>query len=408
MLDPGTLACVCATLQLLALVSLSANRILNKDVSGTGAWAVSQFFFMAGFALLSYIVASGVVEWVLVANMLLNSGYYIVYLGHRAYLRLPRPPLLTFATVVVLSSCGIAFFTFFREAMHPRIIIVFLGVSFWVAASILCYANAPGAGPTRWVIIAALGLHGLSFAAKSAGLAWAWFASVEIPREAMLVMVFFDVVIFVFVFTIAYIMLTAADISRRLKSLAEIDDLTRVFNRRAFYALADKHLALARRQGMGVAFFAVDLDRFKRVNDDYGHAAGDAVLRHFARVAATALRGGDILGRVGGEEFMILLPGLSRGQARGIAERLRSVIAASPALFGGGSIAYTVSIGVTADHGDGLDMIRLCREADHALYRAKALGRDRVVAYGESVDMTPKGGDGGEPDISLSCPPPRK
>ncbi len=408
MLDPRTLAVVCATLQLLALVSLSANRILHKDVPGTGAWTVSQVFFTAGFVVHSLVLASGAVKWILVANMLLNSGYYIVYLGHRAYLRLPRPPILTFATVMVLGSCGIAFFTFFHEAMPPRIIIVFLGVSVWVAASILCYAKAPGAGPTRWVIIAALGLHGLSFAAKSAGLAWAWFASVEIPRETMLVLAFFDVVMFVFVFTIAYIMLTAADISRRLKLLAEIDDLTQVFNRRAFYVLADKHLALAKRSGTGIALFAVDLDRFKRVNDDYGHAAGDAVLRHFALVAATALRGGDIVGRVGGEEFMILLPGLSSEQAHGTAERLRSVIASSPVPFGGGSIAYTVSIGVTADHGDGLDMNRLCREADYALYRAKALGRDRVVAYGEGGGITQKGEEGGEPDESRPCPWPRK
>jgi diguanylate cyclase (GGDEF)-like protein len=144
------------------------------------------------------------------------------------------------------------------------------------------------------------------------------------------------------------------------------------------------------------------------VNDDYGHAAGDAVLRHFALVAATALRGGDIVGRVGGEEFMILLPGLSSEQAHGTAERLRSVIASSPVPFGGGSIAYTVSIGVTADHGDGLDMNRLCREADYALYRAKALGRDRVVAYGEGGGITQKGEEGGEPDESRPCPWPRK
>jgi diguanylate cyclase (GGDEF)-like protein len=123
-----------------------------------------------------------------------------------------------------------------------------------------------------------------------------------------------------------------------------------------------------------------DLDHFKLVNDTYGHAAGDHVLRAVATMCESELRGVDLLGRVGGEEFAVLLPETPLAGAVTIAERLREQFAAAPVVFAGNDIPVTASFGVTVwSEADG-DIAPAMKRADGALYRAKAAGRNRVVS----------------------------
>jgi diguanylate cyclase (GGDEF)-like protein len=123
----------------------------------------------------------------------------------------------------------------------------------------------------------------------------------------------------------------------------------------------------------------LDIDHFKRINDSHGHAVGDVVLRHFAQVAQSILRDGDVLARWGGEEFLLVLPTDSAASAEALAQRLRERTAAtSIALPHGGAVTITVSIGVAALCEGELTSAVLER-ADAALYRAKAEGRNRVA-----------------------------
>ncbi len=175
---------------------------------------------------------------------------------------------------------------------------------------------------------------------------------------------------------------------QELRYLAATDVLTGLANRRHF--LDQMRLALARHQrhDTPTALLMLDLDWFKRVNDRYGHAVGDEVLQHYANVIQSSLRRIDLLGRLGGEEFAILLPDTEATGAYEFAERVRHLAATEPAQTKAGDIPVTLSIGVTvfAPHDHGTDVI-LAR-ADRALYRAKENGRNRVELEAVIPPMT--------------------
>ncbi|HJV38353.1 MAG TPA: diguanylate cyclase [Geothrix sp.] len=165
-----------------------------------------------------------------------------------------------------------------------------------------------------------------------------------------------------------------------LQRLATTDPLTGVANRRRFLQEMDLELARHKRFHKPAAFLLLDLDHFKQVNDAHGHAAGDLALKHLAELARMRLRRLDLFGRLGGEEFGILLPGTDQAGAMALAEHFRSQVAHTPVPSGAGSIPLTVSIGLTTfDPGDAAPDAILAR-ADAALYRAKEGGRNRVVS----------------------------
>lgn len=165
-----------------------------------------------------------------------------------------------------------------------------------------------------------------------------------------------------------------------LRRLARTDELTGALNRAALLDDGQHQLALCRRQQRPFSALLLDLDFFKRINDTWGHHAGDEALRHSFRVLRDGLRSYDVLfGRYGGEEFVLFLPGVTVAQAGVLAERLRTLLAAQPLVRPGqATIALTVSIGV-AEAGDDDTLDPLLARADAALYRAKAGGRNRVV-----------------------------
>ena len=176
------------------------------------------------------------------------------------------------------------------------------------------------------------------------------------------------------------VMATRDVLMARLNDAATRDFLTGALNRNGFTAGAEDMLRELRRARQPVAFLLLDIDRFKRINDRYGHAAGDRVLSAFADTVRSVLRVNDLFGRVGGEEFAIVLPVCDQDGAERVAHQIRSSFSAREIDLGEGSgIAATVSIGVTVSP-QSLDTLEeLSRAADNALYRAKEMGRNRVV-----------------------------
>lgn len=164
-----------------------------------------------------------------------------------------------------------------------------------------------------------------------------------------------------------------------LAGLARRDALTGLPNRRAFDEALARELARADRGGAPLAVVALDVDHFKRVNDAHGHAAGDAALRAVAERARGALRAGDLLARVGGEEFGALLPGAALADAREVAERIRAAVEAAPVPVTAASVPLrlTVSLGCAA-RVSGEAAAALVGRADARLYDAKRGGRNRV------------------------------
>ncbi|MBW8364674.1 MAG: GGDEF domain-containing protein [Rhizobium sp.] len=166
----------------------------------------------------------------------------------------------------------------------------------------------------------------------------------------------------------------------RLAQLATTDSLTGVSNRRLLMERARIEISRAQRNGAPLSLLCLDLDHFKRINDCHGHQAGDAVLINVAAEIQRMLRPADLVARVGGEEFHILLPDADRARAREIAERIRSALEGLAIQVEDGIVQVTASIGC-AQHGpDGDDMTSLIRSGDERLYEAKARGRNRVVA----------------------------
>lgn len=164
----------------------------------------------------------------------------------------------------------------------------------------------------------------------------------------------------------------------QLQTSSNTDFLTGVLNRRAFFTQAAQQMGLSQRYGRGMAVVLFDIDHFKRINDTYGHQAGDVILRGVAQLVGGLLRKVDVLARYGGEEFIILLPEADLAQAGSAAEKLRAALEhADFEIEDGRRIKVSASFGVAA-LGDGEGLDELIKRADLALYRAKRIGRNRV------------------------------
>ena len=167
----------------------------------------------------------------------------------------------------------------------------------------------------------------------------------------------------------------------RLRHMADHDQLTGLFNRRRFDEELKRELARAGRYAEHSAVLSIDVDNFKGINDSAGHAAGDAVLAHVARVLDQHSRATDVVARLGGDEFAVLLSAVGTREARSAAEHLLAEIRSSPAAYGGKPFRVTASIGVATFESDDATAGEVLVNADLAMYAAKTSGRDRVVVY---------------------------
>ncbi|MEZ0077085.1 diguanylate cyclase (GGDEF)-like protein [Planotetraspora sp. GP83] len=179
----------------------------------------------------------------------------------------------------------------------------------------------------------------------------------------------------------------------QLQAAARTDPKTGLLNAAAWHREADTEIARAQRTGETLALIIIDIDHFKKVNDTYGHLAGDQVLIQVAATLRSQLREYDVVGRFGGEEFVVLLPGADISEGRRVAERLRTRVGRMAVAADNAMVTVTVSAGVAIMNIHGADLIELLAAADLALYRAKELGRDRICL--PAAPITP-----GQPPIS--------
>jgi diguanylate cyclase (GGDEF)-like protein len=239
----------------------------------------------------------------------------------------------------------------------------------------------------RWPAIFVPMLHGVIFlfpvalasldgAGRSLGTGWVAVYAIEVV---------------LYVVGAAFIVLVLAKdrTVRQYKLAAATDPLTELLNRRGFFEAATAVMTARQSNQEPVCVLAFDLDHFKAINDRFGHGAGDATLHLFAAVVKKTLRAGDAIGRLGGEEFIALLPS-TLGDAAAAANRVRKAFAAASAIPGAHSKA-TVSVGVSCGSAFA-EIDTLIAYADAALYRAKANGRDRIETADEAVPRAPARG----------------
>jgi len=260
-----------------------------------------------------------------------------------------------------------------------------LGGFYWLAAAALAQGWR-GLGMLQRVLAVATALLALVVALRGLLVlvmpdGWRWLSH-ELLRQLSSAALYLLMLVGAF----GWLLLARERLQAELARLETVDTVTDVPNRRGFFAALAPWMALARRPGLPTALVVLDLDGFKRVNDGYGHPAGDVVLRHVAGLCKRQLRDSDQLARLVGGEFAILLPRTGLEEAALVAERMRAAVEAGPVKTERALISMTASFGVTTIRADDSSAILLQR-ADEAMRAAKAAGRNQVRQAGPgSVD----------------------
>jgi len=173
------------------------------------------------------------------------------------------------------------------------------------------------------------------------------------------------------------------DLNARLEQVSQTDSLTQLYNRGHWESTLKQEFLRTKRNGGSSALLMFDIDRFKVVNDEYGHTCGDEALRHLSKILKTTLRETDIAGRYGGEEFVVTLLDTDEKGAEIFAERLRVLIEQSPVMYKQLEVKVTVSIGFACFSNEFKDHERWIEAADKAMYQSKKNGRNKVTAYAD-------------------------
>ena len=187
------------------------------------------------------------------------------------------------------------------------------------------------------------------------------------------------------------ILMMASDISAKLKKMAIQDELTGLLNRRGFHEYGERAFSAARRASLPLSVIMTDIDRFKYINDKFGHAAGDTALAHFARLVSDTRRQEDVIARVGGEEFALLLPGTDLRDAMAMADQLCKRIGSTPLETTAVGLPMTSSFGVATISENDTSLDDVVLRADRALYRSKRAGRNQVDLESSQLMRAPDG-----------------
>ena len=340
-------------------------------------WGVAHLVGAAGSTLSSLRLVLPADLSLGVGNAALLLSYGLIWAGVRAFEgRRPRPAPVLVGGVAWIAAWMVPAF---REALEPRVVLASLMAGAYCGLSAAELVRGRGeALASRWIAVALLATYALAYLARlPSAIPGPIVPPGTDPLDSPWVAVLcFAGVLYTVALAFVFVALSKERAEREQRRAADTDGLTGAATRRAFTALAERQLA-----GPGpAALILFDLDHFKRVNDTFGHAAGDAVLAGFAEAARALLPRGAVLARLGGEEFACLAGGLGGAEAVRFAERVRACVAAArPAALP--DLVPTVSVGVATTEG-GRDFAGLMRRADDALYRAKDRGRNRVECAG--------------------------
>jgi len=376
-----TIALLCVHVAL-GLLCLAAARTENRS-PGLTLWGWGLVAYSAGLALSVAGVPTRPVA-LFAGNLIIGASAILTVKGALHYTRRTLDLVSSLVGLGILAVV-LAYGNFLSSPPNqginivaPTIIATVLFVHAGLALLRAPHEDAGRAGRlVAWVLLSAVAVWWARIAAMPA-----IFAE-PIDRQRL------DIVIAIFAIAQMLVGVAAAfglfwmevSLSRAAMSrMAFTDPLTGLANRRAIVERFADEAARMRRQGGGLALAVFDLDHFKQANDTHGHLMGDALLAHVGRVLAASKRGGDVLGRIGGEEFVVLMADPLPGGAHLAADRLRHAIGATPLLREGHALAVTVSGGVARFPQDGETWDALFSVADRRLYEAKRAGRNRVVS----------------------------
>jgi diguanylate cyclase (GGDEF)-like protein len=378
MLDYPTLLGVVMFVSAIAGMLLVFAWLQNRDIHALGIWGAAYVLSTVAMTLLVVNRSAPVAWYPLVAFPVWIAAHGLMWKAARSFEGRRTPISWALAGAALwLIACLIEDF---NQSQVARIMLAsgIMGVYLLLCASEIWRAQDRDL-VSRWPAIILLTLHGVLLLGRVPFVGVLPFPGGVLPPSphwfpfGLFEMTFH---IFCMSFLLVNMAKERAELRQRRNSL--IDPLTGVANRRAFFEEGEALLRRAQSEGRSVVLLAFDLDRFKSINDTFGHQVGDKVLARFCDVACAAIRTRDLFGRFGGEEFACLMPDMSLRVAAAIAEDIRTAFSASPIVVGSERIVVTVSVGVAMPNEAGWKLDQLFTTADRALYRAKAKGRNCV------------------------------
>lgn len=381
-IDPPTLILVTSFLAMLLAVVLAAMRSSSSSsVDGMGQWALSISLFVLSSVLFSQQQTHPFIH-VMLANALFLLAMILITSGMLRFYGRPLPSRLRVVQAAGLLLLLLAWHTF----VQPSFIIRLIAMSTVAAAlfGLLCWLPLRYGKSSMGSIItaSAFGLTTVSCLLRMVSV----LGNFDRPSGLLdagavqaLYLTSFNANLLIG--SVGFILMVNERLRTILEFNASYDALTGALNRGAFFKLANAEFEKNLHLGKPLSVALLDLDHFKQINDGYGHAAGDRVLQDFSQAVRDILGPHDAFGRYGGEEFVLLLPGLASDETAALTRRLRAAILPGPGLP-----SYTVSIGVAGLTPDIESLDELLIAADKALYRAKKKGRNRVEEWDGQED----------------------
>lgn len=377
---------------LAAMVMSGALMLLGwgRRRDGLQHWATALLLAAAGYALFLLRGRIPDVFSILLGNVLVSGSFALLLSAVRCFHALPMRWLLVLAPPVLMAPIVSLAGSNFALRVSLASSVMLLQV-LWLLWVLLQHRKAEG-GRGMQLLIVGVGLEALVLLMRAlSGLLVLSEDSGFLQSNGVQTYSFMVAFLGVLVTSMGFVFM-GKDRSDAINHwLAAQDDLTGLANRRTVIAALERDVARAVRTQESLAVMMVDVDHFKQVNDRWGHQAGDAVLRSVAHALHQRVRAQDLVGRYGGEEFLLVLPGTHYEGALQLAQHLCAAVEASPCVWGQDSIPVTVSIGVFAGClPPGVQSDQLLQAADSALYRAKAAGRNRTeMAAGLGQYPTP-------------------
>ncbi|MFZ5656764.1 MAG: diguanylate cyclase [Pseudomonadota bacterium] len=381
-LDTPTLAFVTGLAGFVLAAAMAGIRLAGMRNAALAYWGLAGLAFGLGhqlghlFLMLDLGVPRGLALGI--ANGLIALTHVLLLAGVRAYLGRPTwlPALLALASLLIAVGA-------LWDAMDVLRMRVLVLSGFYLATDLLSGSQLWRARSEGLTLFRRFAAGVFVFNGVFLGVRFVYAASTQsltssFVQDPFQILFFVVSLVFVFVLTLALSLLMFRGAEVELQRLVHRDPMTGLFNRRSLFEHAAREQARCERYGAPLSLVMLDIDRFKSVNDGHGHAAGDEVICQAAGRIAAVLRDTDAAFRLGGEEFLVLLPATGLDAAVAVAERLRGAISGSPMRATGGRV--TASLGVTELARGCDDWEAALRRADTALYRAKHEGRDRVVA----------------------------
>ncbi len=366
---------------------LAITRKHHKEVNGPGYWAVGNLVIGLGMVLV--LIQLDAEKLLFLPGMaLIGAGLGLYINGIQAFNSTSkntgpdhRIPIVIFVLLTVVDT----YFVLVNQ--NIRLAVILAGLIFaaiYLYCARLTFTREEGIlGNFYWIasslyLMMALLMLGRAFYASQVGIeVFDTFATWPVNAYTFMLGAVSQ-----FFISSLFVLMLSYKLNRSLESIATIDSLTGVLNRRGLEDASIKMQDICKRINLSMAVLLIDIDYFKKVNDTYGHLVGDDVLRHIAKTISGILRSSDVIGRYGGEEFCAFLPNTTESDALGLAERIRAGIEASPLQLGlAVTLKTTVSIGVADSVRAGYDFKGLLATADSAMYGAKNGGRNRVMSY---------------------------